>query len=345
VANLYVFLALSLSLSLAACASLVLFVRSEPRNGDVEATPEVMRMLKNERASLSLRSWPRAARWCSIVSASVPRMKGISLEADQERGGYSFTVTATHAGRYEGLEVEAEFADALQLFRKVVSVRPRGFVVEVLPLSLLLPPSPIVVSATAWGELPAGLRGSGQEFYGQEEYSHFTESKDILWKRVSREPEPRIIARVREANVPRFLRVALVESMAGDKTAWMDAASETLGRVGRSLLSLGMGIEVTFFTREGESTLVASTLEELAELVIQVWRVQAIPEALGDSAAAADLLVAGSGAFANRALFDLSERKPTLVVPEGGSFAVGGWAELVSDETDIESFISGVIVR
>jgi len=163
---------------------------------------------------------------------------------------------------------------------------------------------------------------------------------------VSREPEPRIIARVREANVPKFLKVALVESMAGDKTVWMDAASETLGTVGRSLLSLGMGMEVTIVTRDGECTFVASTLEELAELVIQIWRVQVIPATLGDSVAAADLLVAGSGAFVNRALFDLSERKPTLVVSEGsGNFAVGGWAELVSDETDIESFISGVIVR
>ncbi|HME18766.1 MAG TPA: hypothetical protein VKF15_03410 [Nitrososphaerales archaeon] len=346
VASLYVFLALSLSLSLAACASLLLFLRSQPKGTDVQAVPEVLRMLKNESAPLSLGSWPRAARWCTLASASLPRMNGLSLKADEDGRDGRFIVTASHAGRYEGLEVSATFVDALGAFKKDVAIKPARFVAEVLPLSLLLPPQRVTVTAAAWGELPAGVRGSGQEFYGQEDYGYSTESKDILWKRVSREPEPRLVARVREANVPHSLRVALVSSARGDRTLWMDAVSETLGRVGGSLLALGMGMETTVATLDGDVSFAASTLDELAELVIQIWRAPGVPGAVGDSVAAADLMLVGSGALSSRAVFELSDRKPTLVVPDGGGvFSMGGWARLVSEEGDLESFLSGVIVR
>ena len=345
VADIYVFLALSLSLSLAACVSLLLFVRSQPEGRDVEAVPEVIRVMKNETTRLTLRSWPKNARWCTLSSASLPSLKGLSLE-QAPGGGDSFTVAATHAGRYEGLEVNASFVDALRLFRKVVAIKPAKFVVEVLPTSLLLPPSRVVVTSVAWGELPAGARGSGQEFYGQEDYTYATESKDILWKRVSREPEPRIVARVREANVPHSLRVALVASGASDAALWMDSVSETLASVGKSLLAIGMGIDATVTTLQGDETLSAASLEELSELVIQIWGLPAVPQSFGDAAVAAELLIVGSEALSNRAVFDLSDRKPTLVVPEGGgAFSMGNWARMVSDEAGMAAFLSGVIAR
>ncbi len=346
ISGLYVFLALSFSLALAACASLALFLYSRPTSATVEAHPDLLRLVKRERGAVSLSVRSRAMTWCTLVSASPPKATGLSLEAGKDGDPGSFTVVASRAGRYRGVELSAAFTDALGVFERVVTVKPEGFVVEVLPLSLFSVPASTAMFAVTWGEVPGGMRGSGQEFFGVEEYKGSTESKDILWKRLSKETGERIPARVREVNIPRSVRVAIVESGVGDRALWMDAASETLGKIGRSLLNLGVGIDVSMATLDGDVSLSATSLEELAELLMEIWKQSSVPQAFSESASSSDLLLTGSEAFRSSAVFDFSDRRPTLVVPEGDALPrMGLRARLVTADPEMLNLLSSVIVR
>ncbi len=309
-------------------------------------SPEVLRVLKRDRALVTLKMRSGSARWATLVSATSPKLSGLSLEPQGAEGRGVFAIVATRAGRFDSLAFTASFTDALGMFRKTVSVKPGRFVAEVLPLSLLGQAARPMVSAVTWGETPAGMRGAGQEFYGAEEYTPSVESKDILWKRVAKEPERRIVSRIREVNVPRSIRVALVKSAGGDAASWMDSVSETIGRIGMSALEVGMGIEAVVPTNDGPVMLSAFDRRELAELVIGIWEEPALPETVDEGVASSDMLVVGSEALRKGSVMELTERVPSLVVPEGGPPPrLGMRARLLSEDSDVVNFLSMVIMR
>ena len=337
---------LAAALAFASLASYLLLEFRGPRGIVLEATPSRLRLMKRERAPISLRVVSRGSRWSTLSSASAPRSSGLGLSHDPRGDPGAFTVAADYAGRYERLELTVAFVDALGLFSRVEKVRPRDFAVEVLPLSLLGSPRRPAIFAVTSGETPAGTRGSGQEFYGIEQYVGTTDSKDILWKRVAKAPNEPLVTRVREVNVPESLKVCLVGSSQGDATTWMDTVTEALGRMGVTLIEIGMWLEVSVETIDGPASLRARNMDELADLVVGIWKERGVPEAVGESAFDADLVMASSGAMASREVYSLSESKPTLVVLDAGRpVALGARSRILSDGLELENLLSWAVVR
>ena len=288
----------------------------------------------------------KGTRWFTLESATAPESSGFALGHDPKGAPGTFAVVADYAGRYERLELSVGFADPLGLFRREERVKPQNFTVEVLPLSILASPSRSMLFALTSGETPIGSRGSGQEFYGIEQYGGAIDSKDILWRRVAKTSDEAIVSRVREANVPHSLRVCLIEGADGDKTVWMDTVTEGLGRIGMTLIRLGMALEVTVQTRDGVVSQVATTIDGLVELVVGVWKERGVPEAVGDAAMDADVVIVSSGAMKNQEVYSLSESKSTLIVLDAGRpVALGARSRILTDDLGLEGFLSWAVVR
>jgi hypothetical protein len=346
VAGFYIFLALAAALAFSAVGSYLLLRYRGPKGIVLEASPTRLRLVKHERAPISLSVISRGTRWFTLSSASAPQSSGLVLKHEPKEDPGAFMVVADYAGRYERLELKVTFVDVLGLFKREERVRPEDFAVEVLPLSILASPRRSAIFAMTTGETPAGSRGSGQEFYGIEEYGGMSDSKDILWKRVAKTSTEEIVSRIREANVPQSLKVALIESREGDRTFWMDTVTEALGRIGVTLLGLGVGLDVLTQTSDGEVSLLARNMDELVELVIGVWKEKGVPELVGEASLSADLVIAGSGAMATHEVYSLSESMPTLVVLDAGRpAAMGARSKILADTFEFENFISWVAVR
>jgi hypothetical protein len=333
-------------MAFAALSSYLMLRYRGPKRIEVQASPSRLRIFKHEHALVSLRILSKNARWFTFSSASVPHSSGFTLRREHGRVPGDFIVVADHAGRYEGIEFSVSLGDVLGLFTRVEAARPPDLVVEVLPLSILSLPSRSMIYAVATGETPAGVRGSGQEFYGIEEYAGMGDSKDILWRRVAQASEESIVTRVREANVPQSLKVCLIESKGGDRVLWMDTVTEALGRIGVTLLGVGVGLEVLVSATGGEVSVGAKNMDELADLVMGVWEQAGVPEHATDAALNADLIITGSGNLARREIFALSDSKPTLVVLDTETLpALGARSQILSETFEFENILSWVAVR
>jgi uncharacterized protein (DUF58 family) len=338
----YVFLALSLSLSLAAGISLLLFLRRDPASLTVQARPGVIRLMKGESASVELVVTSGMSGWLVLSSALAPTNSGVSLETVYDKRG-EFMVAGDHAGRYSRLGLTAKFVDALDLFERTGTIRPEHFVVEVLPRSLLEPPSRPNLLTVTFGEVPAGVRGGGQEFYGVEAYAGSQEPRDILWRRVARSPDQTISAKVREANFPGLVTVALIEVRPADRSIWMDAATEAMGKIGVALLELGIVLEVVVPASKEPSPR-AATYDELADLLMDMWKEDAARESSSVFLIPSMPAITGSSTLADQTLSDLTNRSSTFIVPDGSSWDGTAQGGLDQKVRNIDDFISRVIL-
>lgn len=342
ITNLYPFLALTLALSLAAVASLVLFLSRDLSKLTVRAEPEVIRIMKRESAPVQLWVASKSSVWLSLSSALVPSASGLRFEeAGEERG--KFTISAKYAGRYGRVSMTAAFVDVLGLFERWETVRPEKLVLEVMPDSLLEPPlRPNLLTVTA-GEVPAGMKGAGQEFYGLEAYTGSQESRDILWKRVARSPDQSVSARVREANIPESLTVALVEPSPSDRALWMDSATEAMGRIGVTLVELGMVLKVVVPTSDSPP-IRATDRSELADLLMEMWGDDAVRVSPGAAQVPYGPVITGASALADPTLSDLTNRISTFLVPDGSPWDKEARGGLTTEVRGIDEFIIGVIL-
>jgi hypothetical protein len=186
--------------------------------------------------------------------------------------GGTFAVTGKSAGRHETLELAVTLSDMLGIFKLKKVIKVEGFVAEVLPLSLRYPPPALATSGASIGEASGGRRGTGQEMFAIEEYGPDSERRDIIWKRVARQPEGELLSRVREASLPDSVEVSLLEGEFGDREVWMDLASEAVSQIGVDLLSLGVGIVVPYQRGSYTGHFSAFTRDELEELSMAIWQ-------------------------------------------------------------------------
>src|SRR2546426_1081849 len=160
----------------------------------------------------------RRRRWMGWLSLRVDtvRMPGgvdASFRAVSQTA-VEVTAIPRYAGRYRGLGAKYELNDPLGIFGEFGEAEFEDFTIDVLPLALLAPARSVVIPAVTMGEKPAGRRGAAQELYAIDEYHPFAETKEILWKRAgARTPDERLLIRVREANVPRALKIGLLEAV------------------------------------------------------------------------------------------------------------------------------------
>ncbi|TLY10520.1 MAG: hypothetical protein E6K84_08865, partial [Thaumarchaeota archaeon] len=209
-------LALSFALSVIAAVSLLTLRLSRGDVAVLSVQPQRLRAFKLERAVLTL-NVTRARRrrwwmgWLSLRVDTVRMPGGVdaSFRAVSQTA-VEFTAIPRYAGKYRGLGAKYELNDPLGIFGEFGEAEFEDFTIDVLPLALLAPARGVVIPAVTMGEKPAGRRGAAQELYAIDEYHPFAETKEILWKRAAaRTPDERLLIRVREANIPRSLKIGL----------------------------------------------------------------------------------------------------------------------------------------
>ena len=317
-------LALSFALSVIAAVSLLILRLSRGDVAVLSVQPQRLRAFKLERAVLTLNvTRARRRRWMGWLSLRVDkvRMPG-GVDADfraVSQTAVEVTAIPRYAGRYRGLGAKYELNDPLGIFGEFGEAEFEDFTIDVLPLSLLAPAQRVVIPAVTMGEKPAGRRGAAQELYAIDEYHPFAETKEILWKRAAaRTPDERLLIRVREANVPRSLKIGLLEAIerGSGRPVWMDSTTEAVAAIGMILLRGGTEVEVLRSSPGGVAHLSASNPDDLANLVVEMWT-PVDPSHLPDVATEADFLVTGLEELDRTAVSEAARGKPSLLILGG----------------------------
>ena len=317
-------LALSFALSVIAAVSLLTLRLSRRDVAVLSVQPQRLRAFKLERAVLTLNvTRARRRRWMGWLSLRVDtvRMPGgvdASFRAVSQTA-VEVTAIPRYAGRYRGLGAKYELNDPLGIFGEFGEAEFEDFTIDVLPLALLAPARRVVIPAVTMGEKPAGRRGAAQELYAIDEYHPFAETKEILWKRAAaRTPDERLLIRVREANVPRSLKIGLLEAVerGSGRPVWMDSTTEAVAAIGMILLRGGTEVEVLRSSPGGVAHLSASNPDELANLVVEMWT-PVDASHLPDVATEADFLVTGLEELDRTAVSEAARGKPSLLVLGG----------------------------
>jgi len=318
-------LALSFALSVIAAVSLLTLRLSRGDVAVLSVQPQRLRAFKLERAVLTL-NVTRARRrrwwmgWLSLRVDTVRMPGGVdaSFRAVSQTA-VEVTAIPRYAGRYRGLGAKYELNDPLGIFGEFGEAEFEDFTIDVLPLALLAPARGVVIPAVTMGEKPAGRRGAAQELYAIDEYHPFAETKEILRKRAAaRTPDERLLIRVREANIPRSLKIGLLEAVerGSGRPVWMDSTTEAVAAIGMILLRGGTEVEVLRSSPGGVARLSASNPDELANLVVEMWT-PIDASHLPDVATEADFLVTGLEELDRTAVSEAARGKPSLLVLGG----------------------------
>ena len=317
-------LALSFALSVIAAVSLLTLRLSRREVAVLSVQPQRLRAFKLERAVLTLNvTRARRRRWMGWLSLRVDtvRMPGgvdASFRAVSQTA-VEVTAIPRYAGRYRGLGAKYELNDPLGIFGEFGEAEFEDFTIDVLPLALLAPARGVVIPAVTMGEKPAGRRGAAQELYAIDEYHPFAETKEILWKRAAaRTPDERLLIRVREANIPKSLKIGLLEAAerGSGRPVWMDSTTEAVAAIGIILLRGGTEVEVLRSSPGGVAHLSASNPDELANLVVEMWT-PVDASHLPDVATEADFLVTGLEELDRTAVSEAARGKPSLLILGG----------------------------
>lgn len=231
-----------------------------------------------------------------------------------------------YAGRTDGIRVTLSLVDPLRLFTGTDEVVNTEFVLDTLPLSLLAPAVPRRIAVFGFGEKATGFPGPGQELYGLDEYQ-YGDTKDIIWKRVAKSPEERLVSRVREANVSDVVTVGVVRfaERSEGRAAWVDLLCEALGYIGKEAFEMGASLVVLYQTPQGEeggsqsvTRARATDLDELAEVVMScsVARGSREVDAVVENS---DFVITGLKELEDETMAAVVSRRPMLLLYEEAS--------------------------
>jgi uncharacterized protein (DUF58 family) len=269
--NVKVALALALALAISAFVSLILlrrFSRAMPR---MTAEPSRVTTFKGEGRSLRLLLNSRIGGWITVQALPMAGTEG--LDAEIVSGGPGFlelSVKPRYAKRFDGVALEFRVTDVLGLFAVKSLEVNLNLVVDSLPVALLLAPRRPRLGPLALGERAAGTPGSGQEFYGLDEYQPFMEAKNILWKRIGRRADDKIVVKVRESNIPREVRLAYVDPYESGRARleFVDRACEALATLGGTILEGGSLVTIDIPSARNGASITSADTEGLADAIM-----------------------------------------------------------------------------
>lgn len=263
------FAALALALAFASLFSLVLTRLRLPSSAVVQVASGPVRVLKGEEGRMTLSIPGFRDPWTTVRVEAVRVVGPVKASPVSEvEGALEFAVRPLLAGRFTQTEVVLRLGDPLGLFYSTRRIALDDATIDSLPRSLVAPVRRALVPPLVVGESPAGTAGKGQEFYGIEEYTQHSESKDILWSRAAKEPDKPLLARVREASSPESVTIEVVhgEISVDAKPELIDLQCEALGTLGRAIVLAGIRAEIA--APDGTVS-AAEDDEELAEAIMR----------------------------------------------------------------------------
>ncbi len=252
-----------------------------------------------------------------------------------------------YAGRFRGMKLRLEFSDPLQLFSKIHEINYEDFTLDVLPLSLLRPPTARRAMMLTMGEEPAGAPGMGQELFNVDEYQPFSDTKNIIWKRVARSADQSLFVRIRESNVPHMIRIGLLDAAQRDeRLGWVDLLCEGAGLLGKELIDLGCQLEVSHGSPSGLIVHNVSDLQDLAEALFAFSGSASGAQFAYQLIDQSDVVVTGLREVEEPGIARALSRKPSLLIHESASpMHLGDRSVVFSGSESIFPLVARVVER
>lgn len=349
-----IMLALSFTLSIVAVISFLIVLSVTRSNTKVVIDPVAVRGFKGDELVTSVVLIFKRARWITVNLSSVEGPFGVDTKFKMEDNVAKVSIKSKYAGNYSGLTLQLEVRDVLDLFSKKIQAIYTDFILDSLPSSMLVPIAHSRPLPLALGDRSGRSPGSSLELYALDDYQPYTETKNILWKRVARMPDERLIIRIRDSSIPRVIRVGVIRNivrMKEDRLVWMDLVCEGIGSMGNNLLATGCSIEVISTSLEGEDPIVINNVTNLDELSNALMGLSDPPNPgkenrnLFDVIARADIIVCGMKELQDRVLSLAISKKPTLMIAEENAapFLVGQQAMIYTGVEDVRKLISKVL--
>lgn len=336
------FAALALALAFASLFSLVILKTRLPESVAVRVASEPVRVLKGEEGRMTLSIPGLHDPWVTVKVESVKVTGPVTTSAASEgEGGLVFTVRPLMAGRFTRTEVVLRLGDPLGLFYTARRVTLDDATIDSLPLSLVAPVRKVLVPPLVVGEVQAGTAGRGQEFYGIEEYTQHSESRDILWSRAAKDPDKPLLARVREANSPESVTVEVVHGAVSTerKPELVDLQCEALGILGRSLVLARIRIDIV--APDGTLSM-AEDDKELAEAIMRTSVIEGPAAQVREGEGPRILMVVGDH---QREAVLANSRLPTVFIGGEGTGFRDRYANTFTGTEDLSSLLLLVLSR
>lgn len=326
--NVGIMVSLAMGMGIAAIAALVIVKVVRSKNIKVELHPNSQKLFKRDRFVIDSNVRATAPRWVSARVTSIEAPFGVRTESKIiSENSLQLSMEPFFAGRHKGVKITLELRDPMDLFKKEVELEYSDFTIDALPDSLLLGIPKMKLGSLGFGEAPSRLPGGNVELESIDEYRPFGETKNILWKKVARMPDEKIIVRVREANTPKSIKIGLVRNAKRDKlqdrVRMMDRVCESIGLLGNSLFSVGCSVEILQLFGEapaGILSLSASTIDELSDILMKIWDIDQPPLATAEIAEIvqqSDIIVTGFREVQNKNVAALVSKKLSVLIKEG----------------------------
>ena len=347
-------LALSFVLAIASLVSFIMVRSISSKSIMIGIDRERVRGFKGDRFEATLSMIIRHRAWVSIGLSSIAAQEGVDVKWKALGGGITrLFLKPRYAGCFSGLVINFESKDILGLFSNKVQSVHLDFIIESLPMSILtLVPTARPMPLTL-GDKASRSRGSNLELYALDNYQPFTETKNLLWKRIARMPDEKLIVRIREASIPRVVRIGLVESAfrtSLERAEFVDLVCEGIGTLGNYLIAIGCRLAVLRAADDGtvESS-DASSVQELSDVLMKVSDASKIEtkdkvlEVLGES----DVIVSGLLELEEDTLARSIARMPSLLIFESKArpLLVGEKSVIYSGMESLQKIVSQVVEK
>jgi hypothetical protein len=319
-------LSLAIILTSVAIITLSALSYSSFKYSRIHVKPSLVRVFKADHFQITLSVTGQEKHFMSIGFASCRAPAGVeSVTKLVDDHRIEISLTPRFAGRFKGLEIETRMKDAMNLFSKRAQLVPRDFSIDSLPRSILAPVRMFKVNSFAGGDAPTRKMGRSLDLYSLDEYRPFEDAKDMLWKRVARMPDEKLIVRLRESNIPRVVKIALLEAAERsdlEKVSFMDLVCESLGFICVSMIGIGCLIEILTASSTDSDDVHSSDVtdtDSLADALMKIWDSRsgsASKSVLVEAALDADLLVTGFKELEDEDIARLASRKICLTISE-----------------------------
>ncbi|MEM0117416.1 MAG: hypothetical protein QXV32_03120 [Conexivisphaerales archaeon] len=259
------------ALAFSALISFLMLRFGKERTVEISIQSQTVRLYKYQKASIQLVEGGRNSSWLRRRIHKVNGPAGVKAVGDLQGGEITISVQPLYAGLFEGFEFGIEVKDPLGLFY-VLKYFELPLVIESLPSSLLSSVRKYVPETFSTGERPSGKRGMGHEIYSVENYTNYSTARDIMWKRVAKQSDEKILVGVREASTPETISILVAELNAPAsveaKLVWKDLVCEALARITIAALSMGSRVDVFTPSSHGE----AERMEDVSDMIMSIWR-------------------------------------------------------------------------
>jgi hypothetical protein len=347
-------LSLAFTLAVVAAITFLIVVSTTGYNASVKMNPVRVRGFKKDELTAASVSTFKRGKWIIVSLASVKAQPGVETKFELSGDVARIFMSSKYAGRFTGLTLQFEVKDVLNLFSKQVQTLYTDFILDSLPLSILIPIPHSKPMPLALGEKSGKSPGSSLELYALDDYRPFTETKNLMWKKIARMPDERLIVRVRDSSIPRIVRIGFVQSKmryGAAKLVWMDLACEAVGMIGNSLLAAGCSIEIIHTSQGANDPISVHEVSSLDELPDAVMRIPDPPRLDGnlqyqfEILSRSDLVVCGMSELEQEGLSLAISKKPTLAIAEEGAspIIVGQHTMIYTGVEDVRKLISKIL--